>query len=320
MNLSQITAFRAVMNSASLSEAAKKLGRTQPAVSLAIRSLEDTLGLKLFERRGRQLVPVPEAHYLLTEASDILDRLSAVAGTMKGLISGQSGQLNIASMPGPSTFLLPRYISRATQDNPDIRVSLSSRTSLQIRELAATQSFDFGFADLVDDVSASKTYKQELFTADCYCAIPHDHPLAAHDAILCSDLDGVPLGSLQSTHVMHKRTVDALNQAGVSANIVLDSQYFLPLMQFISAGRCCSIVDPLTMVTETEMDSTAGRVVFRPMQGLFRYEYALLSPLYRPLSQLASRIKDGWRDEVIALLDGVGARPRIELIEPEVKG
>ncbi|MDP5217937.1 LysR substrate-binding domain-containing protein [Ruegeria sp. 2205SS24-7] len=318
MNLSQITAFRAVMNSASLSEAAKKLGRTQPAVSLAIRSLEDTLGLKLFERRGRQLVPVPEAHYLLTEASDILDRLSAVAGTMKGLISGQSGQLNIASMPGPSTFLLPRYISRATQDNPDIRVSLSSRTSLQIRELAATQSFDFGFADLVDDVSASKTYKQELITADCYCAIPHDHPLAAHDAIQCCDLDGVPLGSLQSTHVMHKRTIEALSQAGVSANIVLDSQYFLPLMQFISAGRCFSIVDPLTMVTETEMNSTAGRVVFRPMHGLFRYEYALLSPLYRPLSQLASQIKDGWRDEVIALLDGVGASPRIELIEPEL--
>jgi DNA-binding transcriptional LysR family regulator len=58
MNLTQLSAFRAVMTSASLSDAARKLGRTQPAVSLAIRSLEDTLGMKLFERRGRQLVPV----------------------------------------------------------------------------------------------------------------------------------------------------------------------------------------------------------------------------------------------------------------------
>ena len=126
MNLSQMTAFRAVMNSASLSEAAEKLGRTQPAVSLAIRSLEETLGLQLFERRGRQLIPVPEAHYLLAETRDILDRMNSVAGTMKSLQSGQRGNLNVACMPGPSTFLFPRFVSRYVGDNPDIRVSLSS--------------------------------------------------------------------------------------------------------------------------------------------------------------------------------------------------
>ena len=114
MNLSQMTAFRAVMSSASLSEAAEKLGRTQPAVSLAIRSLEETLGLQLFERRGRQLVPVPEAQYLYAETREILDRVNSVTGTMKSLQAGQRGSLNLACMPGPSTFLFPRFVSRVS--------------------------------------------------------------------------------------------------------------------------------------------------------------------------------------------------------------
>lgn len=309
MNLTQITAFRAVMEATSLSAAAEKLGRTQPAVSLAIRSLEESLGLKLFVRHGRRLVPVPEAHYLHAETSDILDRLHNVAGTMKSLIAGQGGSLNVASMPGPSTFLFPRFVSRFVGDNPNIRVSLSSRTSPQIRELAATQGLDLGFADLIGREPSAQTFQQEVIAADCFCAMPHDHPFAKKQLVEWKDLNGLPLGLLQSTHVTHQRTVAEIRRAGGQPNIVLDSQFFFPMLPFISAGRCLSVVDPLTAVTETEMNTTSGRVVFRKLAGGFRYEYAIVYPIFRPLSRLARQIKDGWRNEVMDLLTLAGAEP-----------
>lgn len=299
------------MNSASLSEAAEKIGRTQPAVSASIRALEDTLGMKLFDRRGRQLVPVPEAHYLMTEAGEILDRLHAVSGTMKSLVNGQGGRLTIASMPGPSTFLFPQFISR-TIKSADIQVSLATRTSAQITELAATQSFDFGFADLLTESASASTVFRDVITADCYCAIPKGHPLAARDWIESADLDGVPLGSLQEQHTIHQRTVETLKQAGAHARIMITSQFFLGLLPFVGAGKCLSVMDPLTMVTETEMRTTAGAVVFRPMRNFFRYRYLILSPRYRPLSQLAQQTRLAWRQEVIRLLKRGGARPVLE--------
>lgn len=311
MNLSQLTAFRAVMNSASLSEAAEKIGRTQPAVSAAIRALEENLGMKLFDRRGRQLIPVPEAHYLMTEASDILDRLNAVTGTMKSLVSGQGGTLTIASMPGPSTFLFPQFISR-TIKGADVRISLATRTSAQITELAATQSFDFGFADLVTEGASAATVFREVITADCYCAMPKDHSLAQRDWIEGKDLDGVPLGSLQEQHTIHQRTYETLQQAGIEPNIMITSQFFLGLLPFIGAGKCLSILDPLTMVTEKAMQTTDGDVVFRPMRGFFRYQYLILSPRYRPLSQLAQQTRIAWRHEVMRVLERGGARPVID--------
>ena len=314
MNLSQLSAFRAVMNSASLSEAATKLGRTQPAVSLALRTLEDSLGLKLFERRGRQLIPVPEAHYLLSEADDILERLSTARSTLKSLSAGASGTINAASMPGPSTFLFPRFISRHVQDNPEIRVSLSSRTSLQIKELAASQNIDFGFADLVNFSAKEPNIDQEIISADCYCALHKDHPLARQDAISCRDLDGVPLASLKKEHAFHQKTAREISNAGGQPNMAIDSQYFLSLMPFISAGHCVSVTDPLTMVSELELNSTQGQVVFRPMENFFRYKYLILSPRHRPLSRLAVHIKTGWRDEVMSLLEQAGARPKLEQV------
>jgi len=111
MNFTQLTVFREVMESGSISQTARKLGRTQPAISLAIKNLERSLGLSLFERRGRRLVPVPEAQYLLVEATMVLDRLSTVSGTMKGLKSAQTGSLNVAAMPGPSAYVFPRFVS-----------------------------------------------------------------------------------------------------------------------------------------------------------------------------------------------------------------
>ena len=89
MNLIQMLTFETVMTSASLSDAAKKLGRTQPAVSASIKALEDQLGLQLFERRGRKLIPVPEAQYLLTESKAILSQVNQVRQTMRSLSGGQ---------------------------------------------------------------------------------------------------------------------------------------------------------------------------------------------------------------------------------------
>ena len=75
MKLKQLTAFREVMLTGSVSEAARNLNRTQPAVSAMIAGLENDAGCRLFDRRGGRLHPVPEAHYLFEEAQQILGRL-----------------------------------------------------------------------------------------------------------------------------------------------------------------------------------------------------------------------------------------------------
>lgn len=309
MNFNQLTVFREVMETGSISQTAKNLGRTQPAISLTIKNLERALDLSLFERRGRRLIPVPEAQYLLNEAVEVLDRLSTVSGTMKGLKAAQTGSLNIAAMPGPSAYIFPRFISENVSHDSNFKTTISSRSSAQIRELASTQGIDFGFADVDQPIGKNPQYSSEIIDANCFCALQKGHALAGKSEISISDLEGQSVGTLRDDHALTRKLTQSFEREGVQLNSNIAGQFFLPLIPFISAGHCCSIVDPLTVVTERELNIAKGQVVFLPFAAPIRYEYATLTPLHRPPSQLATRVKEKWIQHVFSRLEDIGAEP-----------
>ncbi|MEM6891776.1 MAG: LysR family transcriptional regulator [Pseudomonadota bacterium] len=310
MNLSQLTTFHAVMTSPSLSDAAEKLGRTQPAVSASIKSLEDQLGMKLFERRGRKLVPVPEAMYLVTEANGILKQLSQVRRTMQELGTGQSGQLNVAAMPGPVSMLFPRFIANHVGDRENIKISMLARSSAQIAELARAQSIDFGFADLPENIDVEGLVRMDVLEGDCFLAIPSDHRLADENSVALEALDGQKLGSLQVNHFHTRATQAAFHEAGLSFNLGIESQTFLPILQFVAAGQCCAILDPLTAVHVSETGEDREAVKILRLRKPLRYRYAVLSPRHRPTSVIAEDACEAWSTEVFGLLKGISANPR----------
>ncbi len=310
MHLSQLAAFREVMTAGSLSQAARNLNRTQPAISLAIKALEQNLGLVLFLREGRRLIPVPEAYYLLSESDVLLTRLDALNSTMKSLASAHSGHLRIAAMPGPSTYLMPSFLSREIGANAAIRLALSSRNTIQIRKLVGSQSLDFGFGDGGQDKETDhRLYDAERITARCFCALSQDHPLAQKSEISIADLDHQPMGFLPDGHFLNTNLEKSFADAGCALNTTVECQFFLPLLHFVAAGQCLAIVDPLAVATEYAMQSTTQKVCFRPLSDDITYEYAIYTPIHRPLSKLAERIRDGWRSEVLRILTDLGAEP-----------
>ena len=312
MNLTQLSAFRAVMTSASLSDAARKLGRTQPAVSLAIRSLEDTLGMKLFERRGRQLVPVPEAQYLLVEAERVLDRMTTVSRTMKSLAAGRAGSLRVSAMPGPSSFLFPRFVADWLGDSGEFDVNITSRSSMQIEELVRTQSIDFGFCDAPTATGRDAQYHTEQISAESFVALPASHELAERSQLALENLAGRPLGALQAGHAHRERIAERFQREGLPLAVSVESQTFSPLLHFVRTGRCLAIVGPLAVVSERITRNLDGEVVFRPLSDAPRYEYAILTPMLRPLSQVALALKSAWRAALMTHLEKIGSRPLIE--------
>ncbi|MEL6522551.1 MAG: LysR family transcriptional regulator [Pseudomonadota bacterium] len=312
MNLTQMSTFQAVMTSASLSDAASKLGRTQPAVSAAIKALEDQLGLQLFERRGRKLIPVPEAQYLLAEADAILSQVNRVRQTMRSLSDGQAGTLKVAAMPGPVSLIFPKFIASKVSGADDISISIQARTSNQIAELARAQSIDFGFADASEGISNENLYRSVVISADCPVALPESHPLTRKAEISFADLDDTPMGTLP---VSHRQSVDLANRFAaqdLSFRATIESQTFLPILHFVAAGQCSTVLDPLsTFLANPEAPMVPG-VTVRPMTDPIRYHYAIFSPSYRPISVIAGNLLKAWQEEVMTLLGNAGYNPVLE--------
>jgi DNA-binding transcriptional LysR family regulator len=123
INSRQVEAFRAMMLTGSVTEAAKLMAVTQPAVSRLLRDFQALLKMELFERRGSGLVPTASATalYMEVERSFVgLERITAAAEEIRGR---RTGTLRIAALPALSNGYLPRLAGGFLKDRPNLNLS-----------------------------------------------------------------------------------------------------------------------------------------------------------------------------------------------------
>ena len=291
------------MKQGSISAAALALHRSQPAVSASLKSLEEQLGVTLFQRQGRRLVPVPEAHYLMSEAVEILDRCSLAEQNLGLMGDSKAGTLHIACMPGPSAYLLPHFVSKYFADMPEVKVNITTRTSPQVANLMASQTYDVGICDL-----EAKTPHRTLFnildiTATCVCALPVDHLLAQQISVSVDDLRDQQMASLHVDLPLTKNTQKVFDLAGVAFNSRYSTQYFLPIIDAVASGQVCAIVDKFTARSYQIMQQKFKQddVVFKPFVPDVDYSCSIITPVHRPLSQMSQAFVMAWKSYMLAI-------------------
>ncbi len=299
MKLNQIAAFREVMRTGTMSAAARNLSRSQPAISGLISSLEADIGVKLFTRDGGRLHPVPEAYYLLEEANQILGRLETATTMMKGIRSTDRGTIQIASMPGPSVFVLPGIVSDFVADRSEVSVSLTSRSSTIVHQLVASQQYDIGFADTQPDLQTETSLMTaEAYSFRCYCALHPDDPLARQEYISPTDLDGRPMAALYGDHPTRRATEDNFTNETAHFALRFEAQYFIPLLTYVEHRLANAIVDAITVEGYTNYCNGDAALIFRPFVPDIYLDTRLLMPRHNRRSHLSSAFVDVLRSRL----------------------
>lgn len=288
MNISfrQLQAFREVMRTGSVSEAARILGRTQPAASALIANLEAELGLCLFRRQRGKLVPTPEARYFVTQAEAILDRLALSTRTMLEIGSLAQGRLKIACMPAASMVMMPQLVADFLIDKPEVKVSLMMRASSVIEEWIASQQYDIGLSETPNTSGALDT---EDFQLDCVCALPAHDPLAQLEVITAKDLSGLPMATLQEGHPNLIDTQLAFKSQKADLVQRFELRNFHPAMVLVEKRLCYCICDPITAAGYLMARPEPRPVVFRRFQPRVVLGVSILQPAHRPPSALATK-------------------------------
>src|SRR4051812_39062367 len=101
----------AVARHGSFTEAAKELGVAQPALSIAIKKLEGELGVTLFTRQARKIIPNPEARLLLRRAERIFQELDLAKQELSAAAELRVGELKIGMPPMYGEAFFPRVIA-----------------------------------------------------------------------------------------------------------------------------------------------------------------------------------------------------------------
>jgi LysR family transcriptional regulator of gallate degradation len=156
---------------------AKAFGLTQPAISAALKALEDGAGKVLFERTARGLQPTQASHdilYPIRRALNDLRRLAADVAAIKGSLQGV---VMVGALPLGRTRILPQAIVHLLEQHPGVRVATNeSPFNLLALELRAGD-VDFVFGALRASDYASDLHGEELLTEEMVILVRNGHPL-----------------------------------------------------------------------------------------------------------------------------------------------
>lgn len=188
MDTRQLAAFCAVVERKSFSQAAERLGVTQPAVSLQIRSLEERLGVRLLDRSGRRVEPTEAGQRLYRSAQRLLEAerqlLEDVAGETEGELRGT---LEIGASTGPGGTVVPVLLCEFQRDHPDLSIELSVFDTQTVVDLVARRELELGV------VGAAPRHRsvvfEPFFRDEVVLACPPKHRFAGRT---------VPLDELRS--------------------------------------------------------------------------------------------------------------------------
>jgi DNA-binding transcriptional LysR family regulator len=296
MDTRQLAAFCTVVERRSFSQAAERLGVTQPAVSLQVRALEKRLGTQLLDRSGRRVEPTEAGWRLYRGAQRLLsleDQLiSEVAATAEGELAGD---LVLGASTGPAAIAVPVVLCEFQREHPSIRVFLTVSDTHTVVERVAARELELGI------VGASRRHRgvrfEPFFSDQVILACPPGHRFAGRTVSL-AELREETLILMQEGAGVRQILEDSLRRIGVRLRD-LDVRLELGLQE--SVRRAVEAGYGVTFISRTaiESDLEAGTLAEARVEGLeATREISLASAAGRARTRVADTFVTFARDRL----------------------
>ena len=255
MTLTQLEIFSLVAELRGFTAAANRLGISQSAVSHALKSLEQELGVELFRRHQSQVEPSDIGLQLLSRARAMLglaDTLRQEAADARGM---KRGTLRIGSFgPTSSIKLLPQILAHYRAAHPGIEVHIDEGPDRQIIQWLEERRIDIGFVVLPEDRFDTFSLIEDRMVA----LLPSDHPLTGRDSLSLRDLchDPFVLTEAGSSELVSR----LFTAARLTPNIRYRCSQLLSTLDTVGRG------DAVTVVAEGSLpDDNDSRYVKKPL-------------------------------------------------------
>jgi DNA-binding transcriptional LysR family regulator len=241
VTLRHLRAFEGVARLSSFTRAADELQISQPALTMAVRQLEEMVGASLFDRTTRRVTLTLEGGDFLPTAQRLLHDFDVAIEDIRAVAKRWRGRVGIASVISIATKMLPRAIREFGDTHPAISVHLRDGNSSDVRRRVRRNEVDIGFASM--DRSDPELDFAPLFRDQIGLLTRADHPLLRmRRQLTWADLDGhdflglapgtatrpilesvtnLPASVLAPRYeVSNQSTLEAMLEAGIGVTIV----------------------------------------------------------------------------------------------------
>jgi len=247
LTLKQLRYFEALAQHGHFGRAAQACAISQPALSVQIKELEETVGTELFERGPRQVRLTNFGEEFATRARGILRSVDELGELARASRDHLVGRLRIGVIPTIAPYLLPDIITNLTATNSNIEIQIrESLTPILVRELA-DGLLDAAIVAL--PVSEPSLTEVALFEEKFVLVRPvgdEDKPVPDHE-----DLREMKLLLLEEGHCFRDQALSFCNIQSSRPRELLDASSLATLVQMVGAGLGVTLIPEMAIPVET---------------------------------------------------------------------
>jgi DNA-binding transcriptional LysR family regulator len=235
MDLSELEVLISLAQEGSFSRAAESLHRSQPAVSQAIRRLEDEVQAQLMDRTSRKVVLTAAGTTLLGYAKRMIQLREDAKRALEELRSFKRGVLRLAANESVCSYVLPALLKAFRQRLPAVKIEVLQCPSNGISTLLEEQDVDFGFLSFTPvqhDLISRLLFRDEL----ALVVFP-GHPLAKSKSVILQQLGSEKFVAHMAETPSRKRLMDLFAREGVPLGIIMELSSLETIKDFVKAGE-----------------------------------------------------------------------------------
>lgn len=293
MSLRHIEAFRAVMQSGSMTAAASRMHTSQPQVSRLIAQLEAITQFSLFERNGSKLTPTLDGSRFFQEVEKTFIGLAGLESAAASIRSFGEGRLSVAAMPRLAGGLLARIVVRFKAAYPDVMVSIQSGDENTVFNWISSGRCDAGLAMLYNQTPGVQI--EPVATVNCVAILPAGHRLAKLKKLKPSDFADESYISFPNGSPLRDQIDSIFNAANIKRRIVAEAGLGSAICALVGAGLGVSIINPVA--AHEEQAST--NIEIRPFTPVMPMVIGLLYPPYETKTRLVSEFAECAREVML---------------------
>ncbi|MCT8162206.1 LysR family transcriptional regulator [Pseudoruegeria sp. SHC-113] len=259
MTLRQIEVIRAVMLTGTISGAAEMLNVSAPGISRLVKHTEESLGLRLFERKAGLFVPSVEAARVFDQLREVYKGVENLHLAVGALQKGEDVRLPFATAPSIAQFIAARVMRRVRSRYQDLFVDLNV---LKIEETVDYLLLDRGeFVIMSSPVANAAIENEEIAEGRLVAILPEGHALAGQEVVSARELAAEPLIGVDPFDPFGRLLARPFEVAGVRPHYAMRGRFAQTLVSMVRHGLGVAVIDEFS-VAEVYMPG----LVRRPLQ------------------------------------------------------
>lgn len=245
LTLRQIEVIRAIVVTGSIAGAARLLNVSAPGISRLMKYSEDSLGIRLFDRRAGRYVPTSQARNIFDLLDTVHRKIDDLQAAVADLGRGNSQELCIASVPSIANVMIPRAIARVRERYPDI--------GLDVNIVKIEEAIDYLLLGRGELVAISSRFDHPLIEFELLakgklvCIVPENSPLAERQKITPLEMSEHPLIGINPKDPYGAIMAGMFTTSGIPYRMNVKARFGTTVCSLVAAGLGIAIIDEFTV-------------------------------------------------------------------------